>query len=281
MTPRRFAGCAFLVVILCLGLAGSSASAAERTSTESVFNLIACPDCGQSVSRRAIMCPHCGCPGDAIKDAVAAHEAAERPPPIYPVAAFKTGSAQGAAVAYTDGENRYLLIDAYSLMGASTLQITPLATNAPIPYHAMQVAAEAPLVRFKTTATNLVFLSRAPLRTGRVHAPMWLRADANTTPRSSTEGLPQTAVALLNSQTNLVAVLGRGPDGIPLRVPLNTTWIDITPSLFREQTASLLAAHQAATQRSLTPEAVKDLNNTQWATPFFRSTAEQIIKLSE
>jgi hypothetical protein len=139
--------------------------------TAGAADLFPCPDCEQQVSPRAVLCPHCGCPGKAIHEAVAAREAAKRPPPVYPVASFKAGSSEGAAVAYTDGENHYLLIDALPLMGVSSLEITPLNTNAPIPYLSMQVTADAPLVRFKTTATNLVFLTRATLRTGRVDGP--------------------------------------------------------------------------------------------------------------
>ena len=30
-------------------------------------NLVVCPDCGNDVSRRAIMCPKCGCAGDVIR----------------------------------------------------------------------------------------------------------------------------------------------------------------------------------------------------------------------
>ena len=30
-------------------------------------NLVVCPDCGNDVSRRALMCPKCGCAGDAIR----------------------------------------------------------------------------------------------------------------------------------------------------------------------------------------------------------------------
>ena len=244
-------------------------------------SLFPCPDCEQPVSPRAVLCPNCGCPGQAIKDAVAAQEAAQRPPPIYPVAKLKAGNAPGTAIAYTDGENRYLLIDAYPLMGATSLQLTPITTNAPVPYHTMQVAAEAPLVRFQTTATNLVFLTRAALRTGRVKGPMWLHLDGTSAPRTAAPNPPQSAVALLDSHTNLVSVIGRGPDVIPMHVPFSVTWIDIAPGQFRNQTASLLAATRAATQQSLGPEKAKELKDTQWATPFFKRTAEKIIKLSE
>jgi len=244
-------------------------------------NLTPCPDCEQQVSPRAVLCPHCGCPGQAIKDAVAEREAATRPLPVYPVASFKAGSAEGVAVGYTDGIDNYLLLDAYPLMGAASLEIMPLTTDAPIAYHTMQVAAQTPLVRFRTPATNLTFLSRARLRTGRVEAPGWLLADGSVASGASTIDMPLNGVALVDGQTNLISVVGRGPDENPMHIPFRTTWIDIAPGRFRKQTASLLAAYQAAVQKKLTPEIIGQLKNTKWATPFFERTAEEIIKLSE
>jgi hypothetical protein len=258
------------VCVLTLALASCIAHAVD---------LFPCPDCEQPVSPRAIMCPHCGCPGAAIKTAVTAQEAAQRPPtPIYPVAALKTGEAEGAAVAYTDGENQYLVIDAYPLMGAISLDLSPLTTNTPIAYHSMQVAAKAPLVRFQTAATNISFLSRAPFRAGRVDRPAWLHADGRSTPRSASEVPPESVVALLDSQTNLVSVIAHTTDKNAIHVPLNTAWVDIAPRKFREQTALLLTAQRAAVDQTITPVTINDLNRTQWATPFFERTAKRIIK---
>ena len=39
-------------------------------------SLMPCPDCGKMVSRRALMCPNCGCKGEVI-----AEDAAREPPP--------------------------------------------------------------------------------------------------------------------------------------------------------------------------------------------------------
>lgn len=263
----RWAGLFIILIFVCLPVFA--------------VNLVPCPDCEQQVSPRALLCPHCGCPGQAIKDAVAEREAANRPPPIYPVAVFKAGVQEGVAVAYTDGETRYLLLNAYPLMGAASLEITPVATNTSIPYHTMQVAADAPLVRFQTTATNLVFLRRARLRAGRVDDPAWLHSDGRTAPRKASEGPPASVAALVDAQTNLVAVIAHAFDGSPIHVPLSMTWVDIAPGQFRNQTASLLAAHQAVVQKELTPEMIEQMKKTKWATPFFERTAEKIIKLSE
>lgn len=39
----------------------------ESVPTEELSKLIPCPDCGKQVSRRAIVCIHCGCPLDAVE----------------------------------------------------------------------------------------------------------------------------------------------------------------------------------------------------------------------
>ena len=242
--------------------------------------LFPCPDCEQKVSPRAVMCPHCGCPGEAIHDAVAAAETLQRPPPVHPVAPFKTDSSKGTAVAYTDGEHRYLVLDALPLFGVASLDITPLTTNAPIPYHSMQVAAEAPLVRFRTVATNLEFLVRAPLPAARRPDLMWLHADGLTTPRGA-EAPPRSAVALVDAKTNLVSVIGRDLDERPLHVQFDATWVNVGPSQFRTQTSALRAAHHALATESSSAESVRDLGHTEWVTPFLQRTAAKLIRLSE
>jgi len=52
----------------------------------SAGNLIECPDCDEMVSYRALLCPHCGCPGDAIKEAAAALKAEAEGPAALPLA---------------------------------------------------------------------------------------------------------------------------------------------------------------------------------------------------
>ena len=47
--------------------------------------LTQCPDCSGKVSKRAVMCPHCGCPGEAIWKAVRIAEEAARPKSVVSV----------------------------------------------------------------------------------------------------------------------------------------------------------------------------------------------------
>ena len=43
------------------------------------LSLMPCPDCEAKVSRRALMCPSCGCRGEAIEEAARALAEAEKP----------------------------------------------------------------------------------------------------------------------------------------------------------------------------------------------------------
>jgi hypothetical protein len=44
-------------------------------------NLMLCPDCEKMVSKRALMCPNCGCKGEVIAEESARLAKAEEPPP--------------------------------------------------------------------------------------------------------------------------------------------------------------------------------------------------------
>ena len=144
-------------------------------SSVSALDLIECPDCEEQVSPRAIMCPHCGCPGQAIAEAAAQlnEDSPERKPG--PILRLDTGAKDGFAVAVTIGENRYLIMDAGLLWDAESLTITPMATNnSPIAYRDLQLALDVPLARFRTDATNLTFVGVAKTTTAREKELLWM-----------------------------------------------------------------------------------------------------------
>lgn len=53
----------FEIILISVALALSAVAQGERR-----ISLIPCPDCGTEVSRWAVMCPKCGCPGEAIAE---------------------------------------------------------------------------------------------------------------------------------------------------------------------------------------------------------------------
>ena len=87
-------------------------------------NLFPCPDCEKSVSPYAVMCPHCGCPGERIEAAVAKVKADEVKEKLKPVPLFKvdTGINNGYGVGIAVGTNKYLVMDSRILWDASSLR---------------------------------------------------------------------------------------------------------------------------------------------------------------
>ncbi len=65
-----------------------SADAAPKSDEQDSARLVICPDCGNTVSRRATQCPHCGCPAAVLlnlTDAAGDVPVAARPPSPPPV----------------------------------------------------------------------------------------------------------------------------------------------------------------------------------------------------
>ena len=144
--------------------------------------LAECPDCGGAVSPRAVMCPHCGAPGEAIAEAVASRAAEE--------AEEETKEPDGVLVAKVNGRECYALpvamkdgafavLPADALAGLETLELFFASTNLPVAYGTPSVAQGAPLVRFPLSETNLAFRAiAAKADEGFVFDPATLPPDA-------------------------------------------------------------------------------------------------------
>ena len=121
--------------------------------------MIDCPDCGGSVSSRAVMCPHCGAPAEAIAEAVAALEAEKEEAPKEPdnvlVAKVNGRECYALPVAMKDGA--FAVLPADALIGLETLELFFASTNLPVAYGTPSVAQGAPLVRLPLSETNLTF----------------------------------------------------------------------------------------------------------------------------
>ena len=121
--------------------------------------LAECPDCGGAVSPRAVMCPHCGAPGEAIAEAVAARAAEEaeeaKAPDGVLVAKVNGRECYALPVAMRDGA--FAVLPADALAGLETLELFFASTNLPVAYGTPSVAQGAPLVRLPLSETNLAF----------------------------------------------------------------------------------------------------------------------------
>jgi len=227
-----------------------------------------------------MMCPHCGCPGDAIAECVSAREIEDAPPPLCPVAELKTDSVTGWAVGYTEGKGNYLIMDAHLLSAATALDISPITTNAPVAYQQMQICTETPLVRFRTPSTNISFLAVArPFRPAD-DKMLSLHADGRTTPVGPNTAPGSGVVAVTDSRTNLVGIV-RHVDAESSVVPLpkgGEEWKDITPGDFRSQTRLLTDVARAVTEGTTVPQdLLEQLDKRDWATTYFRQESNRIL----
>jgi hypothetical protein len=237
-------------------------------------NLIECPDCEEMVSYRALLCPHCGCPGDAIKEAAAALKAEAEGPVALPVAQLTSDHGQGYAVAVTDGEKRFLIMDLTLIGDSSSLTITPLTTNAPLAYWNMQVADQEPLVRFETDATNLLFMAQSMARLSEAGSGFCLVADGSVKEATQNAVLVN-AIAVVDATTNLIAVIsGSGESIIPLE---GVIWKDVKPAPFRQQLALLKEADEILKRSEANPEILAKLKQTPWLSAYLANRANDLM----
>lgn len=254
-----------------------------------------CPDCGKDVSQRAVMCPHCGCPGEAIAEAVAQKEAADAAEPVPgPVVRVTASAGNGYGIAVNIGERQYLVMDARLLWEADSLTITPSTTNSPIAYRDLQLGKEVPLARFRTDATNLTFLTVAQTTGKAAEELRWMlpckKSDghfllaitgANVTSLPGLAGKPP-PVAVVNAHTNLLGVAFHTADHMyGHALPGRDEWVDAAPGVLRAQTHLLTKADRELTAGRLTPDTRQQLTDTEWLTNPLQIRAESITQRRE
>ena len=143
--------------------------------------LIPCPDCGREVSKRALMCPNCGCKGEVIAEEAARLAKAEEPLPPDDAILADFGDRKERATPVMFGEKPYAVLPLDKLVGLKTMTFSFVSTNAPINYASIEVAGTMPLVRFGISETNLLFKAEAdvaPNQEWQKISPMRLKRDA-------------------------------------------------------------------------------------------------------
>lgn len=116
--------------------------------------LIGCPDCGREVSRRAVSCPGCGCPGGAIAERARELEKRKEPDAF---AVAHTGDGEYRALPVRMGGEGYLVLPLEVSFGLEKLWFTMASKEGTVGYEAPEVALEVPLARFRIGETNFVF----------------------------------------------------------------------------------------------------------------------------
>ena len=258
-------------------------------------DLIDCPDCGQMVSERAIMCPQCGCPASGIVEAVELKHAAEKLLAPRSVVNVCSDSVVGCAVVVNKDNKTYLLMD-YSLLDATTsLSITLLATNIAVGYRNLQFAQNKPFARFVTDDTNIVSIAMINNMTPEFEKDkIWLTSNifndciysGNVQISDNLELVSRDTdiklVAVADGETNLVGlVCNVGGKQVLSLMTDDIEWVSVSPLDYRNQTKLLVKAEKIVAGGSLPVDMVEKLGNTKWATDILKKRAEKLFHVSK
>ena len=206
----------------------------------------------------------------------------QEPAPQFPIVHASTERSRGYAIAYAEGDSRFIVMDAGLVADASSLKILPLGTNTPVAYQRMQIARDVGLVRFQTPETNLVFLARVSPPPSDASGANWLMPDGKVLAAPTGTQAPDGALASVDSNTNLVGVLCRsGRDTSLVPIPHEHTWLDVAPNAFRQQMALLAKAELETTSGRISGDTAKMLEETKWLSAFLENRARLIIDKSK
>ncbi len=125
--------------------------------------LIACPDCDKAVSRRATFCPACGCPGEAIAEAVKA--LAEKVKPKPPAERVYGISDRGRfeILPVTMAGRYFLLAPLADAAGVRTLLISNEVHGTGVDYRSIRRHRKLPFVSFQTDFTSNIVFQACPV----------------------------------------------------------------------------------------------------------------------
>lgn len=134
-------------------------------------SLIPCPDCSRQVSKRALMCPGCGCKGSVIEKAAKTLQSKPKPKPLdrWVKADFGKTAVRALPVQMDDGA--FVVLPLENTFGLETLVFSYATTNTTIAYGVPEVALNRPIVRFPIAVTNLQFATVYTNVTSRLMEP--------------------------------------------------------------------------------------------------------------
>ena len=244
----------FAFTLLVAGILG-----AEETQ-KNALNLIACPDCEEQVSRRAVMCPACGCPGEAVAVEAKRIQDARKPKSVVNVEAPTGG---GSAVAVKFNHQKYVLTTLAACGSAASLSLETV-TGESIAYRNIEVAVDAPLVRFAVISDAIIFLAAS--ESGKSVA--YLDESGAATENESQ------AIAALNAEGKLSAIK---ESGVFHAVSSDMRWNRVQPAAFRSQMALLSDIRAQAHSRSISVATLNAVKATKWISPSVKTEAERII----
>ncbi len=120
-------------------------------SHAAVAALIPCPDCERMVSRRALMCPNCGCRGDVI-----AEIAKTIPEPkLGDILEVDCDGVKTCALPVELEGRRFAVIPLDGVLGSSWLKLS--LKGRPVEWNIPELAVDAPIVRLQIADTNMTY----------------------------------------------------------------------------------------------------------------------------
>ena len=259
-----------------LGLVG--VVSALLLCSAALAGLIPCPDCGMKVSDRAVMCPACGCPGEAILAAVQSNKAAKVELPAYCHSLISVSSDQGTGVGVCiqDAGRLYVLTPQSLLAGAQSLSLTKVLDGQSVPYSAIELAADRARVRLVGSSTNLQPLAVAAADSADI-AVVHI-ASNNAVVLMHTGEIAGTLPAgspLVDAATNVVLMVSTDGDKHAVGVASVSSWVPVQPLAYRTQAILL---RDAARHIGNDPATLKQLQETEWLTPYLAQQADTLVK---
>lgn len=232
---------------------------AEEAQVDAL-NLIACPDCGEQVSRRAVMCPACGCPGEAVVVEAKRIQDARKPKSVVNIEAPTGG---GSAVAVELNHQKYVLATLAACGSAASLSLDAV-TGESVSYHTIEVALNAPLVRLAVNSDAIVYLKVS--ESGESVA--YLDESGAVTNNKSQ------AIATLDAAGKLSAIK---ESEVFYAVSPKVEWYRVQPAAFRTQMALLSDLRAQAADGSIDASTLKAVKSAKWISPSIKTEAERII----
>ncbi|MFH0909061.1 MAG: zinc ribbon domain-containing protein [bacterium] len=240
--------------------------------------LIPCPDCGKQVSDRAVMCPSCGCPGDAIRAAAQSNQTAkiELPSFCHSLVRVTSDQGEGAGVCIQTPSQLYVLTAQNLMAGAQSLALTKMLDGQSIAYTSIELAADRNLARLAVNATNLHPLAMADTNSADL-ALVYVATNGTVAvmQTGAVSGQLPVGTPLLDAATNLVMVIGTSDGKHAETVASVPAWVPVQPLTYRTQTTLL---QKAGKRTGDYPAVLQQLQETKWLTPYLAQQAETLIK---
>ncbi len=207
------------------------------------------------------MCPHCGCPGEAIQQAVKNTEEAARPKAVVSVIADKS---TGSGVAIRDTGSTYIILDPFLLADSMKLELRDLVGDENLAYTGVQLAEDAILMRLAVSSDKVAFTD---LSASQSEPTTYVDAAGTVCGKED-------AIVGLNSEAQVSSLLIHSA---PVPLSADMKWISVSPKPLRSQ-LNLLARMKRERDSGKKPQLSPEEAATDWLTPAFSKLASQLTK---